>query len=43
LRRGIEALSEITRNQSDAARAKLFHDNAVRFYGLPADGKKWHA
>jgi L-fuconolactonase len=39
--RWVTALDEITSGQSAAARQKLFHDNAVRFYGLAAAGKKW--
>lgn len=42
-RRWVESLDEITRAQSTAARTKLFHDNAVRFYGLRPEGKKWRA
>ena len=39
--RWVAALDEITSDRSAAERQKLFHDNAVRFYGLPAAGKKW--
>ena len=42
-RRWVEALNEITQERSAAERRKLFHDNAVRFYGLQATGKKWRA
>ena len=42
-RRWVEALNEITQERSHAERRKLFHDNAVRFYGLQAMGKKWRA
>jgi len=41
LRQWIEALNEITSGRSAAERTKLFHDNAVKFYGLPPAGKKW--
>lgn len=40
-RRWVGALDEITRAQSNAARTKLFHDNAARFYGLRPEGKPW--
>ena len=39
----VDALRSIARKQSDADQAKLFHDNAVKFYGLSPDGKKWRA
>jgi len=39
--RWVAALGEITSAQSAMARQRLFHDNAVRFYGLSAEGKKW--
>jgi predicted TIM-barrel fold metal-dependent hydrolase len=42
-RRWVNALNEITREQPAAARRKLFHDNAVKFYGLSPSGKKWTA
>jgi len=42
-RRWVEALGEITRERTAAQRQKLFHDNAIRFYGLPPTGKKWRA
>jgi predicted TIM-barrel fold metal-dependent hydrolase len=42
-RRWVETLDEITQGQNAAARQKLFHDNAVRFYGLSPGGKKWTA
>lgn len=42
-RRWVEALDEITADRSDAERKKLFHDNAVRFYGLRPEGKPWKA
>ena len=34
LRQWVEALKHIVRRRSRAERRKLFHDNAVRFYGL---------
>lgn len=37
----VDALAEIVKGQAAAARQKLFHDNAVKFYGLPPQGKKW--
>lgn len=40
-RRWVDALDEITKEQSTASRRKLFHDNAVRCYGLLPEGKKW--
>jgi L-fuconolactonase len=42
-RRWVDALNEITQRHPAAARRKLFHDNAVRFYGLSPGGKKWTA
>jgi L-fuconolactonase len=39
--RWVAALNEITSGQSESARKKLFHDNAVRFYGLAPAGKRW--
>ncbi len=42
-RQWVDALDEITQDRSEAQRKKLFHGNAVRFYGLPAEGKKWRA
>jgi L-fuconolactonase len=36
------ALEEIVKDRSAEERQKLFHDNAVKFYGLPPKGKKWH-
>jgi L-fuconolactonase len=39
LSRWIEALNSITRDMSESDRRKLFHDNAVKFYGLKA--KAW--
>ncbi|MGD9724153.1 MAG: amidohydrolase [Pirellulales bacterium] len=42
-RRWVDALDEIVKEEPATARQKLFHDNAVRFYGLRPDGKKWHA
>ena len=41
LRQWVETLSELTRNRSAADRRKLFHDNAVKFYGLLPEGKQW--
>ena len=41
--RWVDALDTITADKSDGERKKLFHDNAVRFYGLRAEGKPWHA
>ncbi len=40
-RQWVEALNEITASESEAARKKLFAENAVKFYGLPPGGKKW--
>lgn len=34
LRQWVGALKEIVRNRSEGEQRKLFHDNAVRFYGL---------
>jgi len=31
----VEALKEIVADRTPEAQKKLFHDNAVRFYGLP--------
>lgn len=42
-RRWFDAIDEITKGQSAASRRKLFHDNAVHFYGLSPAGKKWLA
>jgi len=39
-RQWVEALREITAERSADERRKLFHDNAVRFYGLPTSGKQ---
>ncbi len=36
LRQWVEALREITSDLSEPSRGKLFHENAVRFYGLKA-------
>ncbi|MBX3412450.1 MAG: amidohydrolase family protein [Pirellulales bacterium] len=36
----VGALQEIVKERSAAEKQKLFHDNAVKFYGLPATGKK---
>lgn len=37
----VEALYEVLRDRGEAVVKKLFHDNAVKFYGLPAAGKVW--
>ena len=34
LRQWVDALKQIVRDRSDADRRRLFHDNAMRFYGL---------
>ncbi len=34
LRRWVDALAEVIRGRSESQRRKLWHDNAVRFYGL---------
>jgi len=39
----VAALEEIVKKHPATARQKLFCDNAVTFYGLPADGKKWQS
>ena len=35
-RQWVEALKSIVRNRPEADQRKLFHDNAVKFYGLKA-------
>ncbi len=37
LRGWVELLKEVTAGRAEADRRKLFHDNAVRFYGLDTD------
>mgnify|MGYP000866031768 CR=1 FL=1 len=32
----VQALKEVVKDQSPAFRKKLFHDNALKFYDLPA-------
>ena len=34
LRQWVTALEEVVRDRSATERRKLFHDNAVKFYGL---------
>ena len=40
LRKWVELLREVVASRSEAERRKLFHDNAVGFYGLASDARK---